>query len=183
MRNHTARHRLPRVTATAVATAAVSALTFLAPGVALADARPAEAANGDLTIRNELLAGKCLDADLDSLASPGTKVQLWWDCNGQPQQKWFMPGDGTIRSRVDAGKCLDADLNTLEDPGTRVQLWWDCNGQPQQKWDLPGDGTIHSRIRPHKCLDADLNTREKPATVVQLWACNGEPQQKWALAG
>lgn len=31
--------------------------------------------------------GRCLDADLNTIANNGAKVQLW-DCNGLPQQQW-----------------------------------------------------------------------------------------------
>jgi hypothetical protein len=125
-------------------------------------------------------SGRCVDADLNTAGSNGTKVQLW-DCNRQVQQHWLTYTDGTIRSSK-TKKCLDADLNTINGNGTRVQLW-DCNGSLQQKWSVsPGATNGSHRIisRYHgRCIDADLNTIGGNGTRVQLWDCNSQKQQDW----
>lgn len=76
-----------------------------------------------------IVGGKCLDVDNNGTAN-GTTV-LFWECNGQQNQKWETRTDGSIRS-VSAGKCLDVDRN-LTAAGTGL-LIWDCNGQTNQRW-------------------------------------------------
>lgn len=84
--------------------------------------------NGEMT---NTQSGRCLDADLSTIGSNGTKIQLW-NCTFANNQQWYTPGDGTIRN-VQSGRCLDADLNTIGSNGTKVQLW-DCNGGRNQQW-------------------------------------------------
>lgn len=142
-----------------------------------------------ITLSNEL-SGRCLDADLNTIGSNGTRVQLW-DCNGQPQQKWYIDQyasqSGTIWQvlrNVASGRCLDADLNSIQTNGTYVQLW-DCNGQPQQEWrNVIALQNQFSQAGPMlgRCLDADTNTIGGNGTRVQLWDCNAQNQQNWLYA-
>ncbi len=123
--------------------------------------------------------GRCLDADLNTTAGNGTKVQLW-DCNGQMQQKWRVDHvDGQVTQIVSAynGRCLDADYWTRGRNGTKVQLW-DCNGSAQQQWLYRWEGTIVNELS-GICLDADFGTLGRNGTKVQLWDCNGSAQQQW----
>ncbi|GAA4605502.1 putative heme/steroid binding protein [Actinoplanes octamycinicus] len=116
---------------------------------------------------------KCLDADVNTIWTNGTKVQLW-DCNGSPQQLWWREGN-TIHVGYN-GKCLDADFNNIWNNGTKVQLW-DCNGSQQQQW-ISVNGALHVGFN-NKCLDADFNAIWSNGTKVQLWDCNGSQQQQW----
>ena len=109
--------------------AAVAVTGVLAASAVTLQASSAAAASYGVAIHSAK-SGRCLDADLNTIGGNGTKVQLW-DCNGQPQQKWYYDGKFT-HSGYNA-RCLDADLNTIGGDGTKVQLW-DCNGQPQQQW-------------------------------------------------
>ncbi|WP_214415670.1 RICIN domain-containing protein [Sphaerisporangium fuscum] len=122
---------------------------------------------------------RCLDADLNTIANNGTKVQLW-NCNGWNNQKWtYDVRTHTIRSQYN-GRCLDADLNTIGNNGTKVQLW-DCNGWSNQKWIYDAiSHTVYSMYN-GRCLDADLNTIGSNGTKVQLWDCNGWANQKWTI--
>lgn len=85
MRRLTARHRFARITAAT----AVSALTLLTTGTALGDTGPARADDVDVTVRNEILPGKCLDADPATLEDPATEVHLL-ECDGGAGQKWSL---------------------------------------------------------------------------------------------
>ncbi|MFF4132254.1 RICIN domain-containing protein [Streptomyces mirabilis] len=139
-----------------------------------------QAASHPIFVWKSAKSGRCVDADLNTIGTNGTKVQLW-DCNHSAQQNWILYGDGTIRSSKN-GKCLDADLNTIGSNGTKVQLWT-CNGKSQQKWSITGGTTsathrIVSRYS-YRCVDADLNTIGSNGTKVQLWDCNSQPQQNW----
>jgi hypothetical protein len=159
-----------------------------APAVAAASAAllatwaaPAHAANPSGTFKwVSVKSGRCTDADLNTIGSNGTKVQLW-DCNGSRQQNWISSNNGTIKNSR-SQKCLDADLNTIGSNGTKVQLW-DCNGSRQQKWAItPGASAGSHRIISvynGRCVDADLNTIGGNGTRVQLWDCNSQPQQDW----
>jgi hypothetical protein len=75
---------------------------------------------------------RCLDADLNTIAGNGTKVQLW-DCNGWSNQKWIYDAISHTIYSLYNGRCLDADLNGIGANGTKAQLW-DCNGWANQKW-------------------------------------------------
>jgi predicted RNA-binding protein len=95
---------------------------------------------GVYRVRSQYNVNKCLDADLNTIAGNGTKVQLW-DCigTGQANQLWTLISTrfGNVyhlTSRYN-GRCLDADLNTIAGNGTKVQLW-DCFGDNQlnQDW-------------------------------------------------
>ncbi|MEK4034042.1 ricin-type beta-trefoil lectin domain protein [Methylocystis sp. IM3] len=115
-----------------------------------------------------------LDADLGTIASNGTKIQLWENFYG-PNQQWT---DSNFYIKILQGKrCLDADLGTIGENGTVVQLW-DCLGGQNQQWQVNSDGTIVN-AQSHRCLDADLNTIGENRTVVQLWDCLGGQNQKW----
>jgi hypothetical protein len=74
----------------------------------------------------------CLDADAATLASNGTKVQIW-PCNGGSSQQWVVESDGTLRSGA-SGRCLDAP-NGATANGTLLDLW-DCNGGSNQQFVL-----------------------------------------------
>jgi alpha-galactosidase len=76
-----------------------------------------------------IIGGKCLDVNNNGMTA-GTTV-LFWECNGQTNQKWETRADGSIRS-VSSGKCLDVDRG-LTTAGTGL-LIWDCNGQTNQRW-------------------------------------------------
>jgi hypothetical protein len=121
--------------------------------------------------------GQCLDADLATISSKGTKVQLW-DCNGQKQQQWSIRSDGTIGNGYNR-RCLDADIGTIRDNGTKVQMWA-CNGEKQQQWSAFSDGTIRNGYN-GRCLDADLTTIGHNGSKVQLWDCNDQKQQRWSV--
>ncbi|MEU5592564.1 RICIN domain-containing protein [Streptomyces sp. NPDC020298] len=153
----------------------------LAALLAASGTGPAQAASHPIFTWRSAKNGRCVDADLNTIGTNGTKVQLW-DCNNSAQQNWVLYGDGTIRSSKN-GKCLDADLNTIGANGTKVQLW-DCNNQLQQKWTITGGTTsathqVVSRYS-NRCVDADLNTIGTNGTKVQLWDCNNQPQQSWS---
>ena len=76
-----------------------------------------------------VIGGKCLDVNNNGTTN-GTTV-LFWECNGQTNQKWETRTDGSLRS-VSSGRCLDVDRG-LTAAGTGL-LIWDCNGQTNQKW-------------------------------------------------
>jgi hypothetical protein len=121
--------------------------------------------------------GRCLDAELQSIAGNGTKVQLW-DCSGANQQQWqtTFTGVSTIRN-ARSGRCLDAQLQSINRNGTKVQLW-DCNGSDQQLWRFNSSATI-TNVHSGRCLDAQLQSINNNGTIVQLWDCNGGDQQLW----
>ena len=76
-------------------------------------------------------SGQCLDGDLNTIGSNGTKVQLW-ACNSGANQSFAWNPGNTLQAYLD-GQCLDGDLNTIGTNGTKVQLW-DCNGWDNQSW-------------------------------------------------
>ena len=88
--------------------AAVAVTGVLAASAVTLQASSAAAASYGVAIHSAK-SGRCLDADLNTIGGDGTKVQLW-DCNGQPQQKWYYDGKFT-HSGYNA-RCLDADTVT-----------------------------------------------------------------------
>jgi hypothetical protein len=83
----------------------------------------------------------CLDADRNTWAGNGSRIQTW-ACNGWSNQEWWANWPSaagyttytTIRTPgapTGPGKCLDADLNHYG----RVQTW-DCNGWSNQTWHI-----------------------------------------------
>jgi hypothetical protein len=119
---------------------------------------------------------RCLDADMNTIANNGTKVQLW-DCHGGANQ-WFslLEDMGGQIVNVYSGRCLDADTNTIGSNGTKVQLW-DCHGGTNQQWYRDGD-RIRNRAS-GRCLDADINTIGDNGTKVHLWDCHDGSNQQW----
>ncbi|HMR48250.1 MAG TPA: ricin-type beta-trefoil lectin domain protein [Arachnia sp.] len=100
------------------------------PRAVLADCDSASLTQGFAAKDGQLIVGgKCLDVDRN-LTANGTAV-LFWECNGQTNQKWTIGEDGTVRSQS-AGRCLDVDRGGTA-AGTAL-LIWDCNGQTNQKW-------------------------------------------------
>ncbi|WP_371557704.1 RICIN domain-containing protein [Streptomyces longwoodensis] len=86
-------------------------------------------------------SGLCLDADLNTIGSNGTRAQVW-ECLGtvQTNQHWrFEPATNQadvyrLRTQYN-GRCLDGQYQQLGGNGGRVQLW-DCygDGQVNQLW-------------------------------------------------
>jgi Ricin-type beta-trefoil lectin domain len=128
-------------------------------------------------VRNRQSA-RCLDADLATINSDGTKVQLW-DCWGGANEQWLFASDGTIRNQQ-SGRCLDADEGTINADGTIVHLYH-CNGSANQRWSIDGNGVLHS-ARSARVLDADGPTINGNGTKIQLWDANAGRNQQFYKA-
>ncbi|MGD8194465.1 cell wall-binding repeat-containing protein [Herbiconiux sp. P18] len=105
-----------------------------------------------------ILGGKCLDVDRN-LTTAGTAA-IFWECNGQTNQKWQTQPDGSLRS-LSADKCLDVDNNGTAS-GTAL-LIWDCNGQQNQQWvkviePAPAQQPEVSRIAGADRFEVSVNT-------------------------
>jgi hypothetical protein len=114
-------------------------------GVTLIPAQPRGAAkrtNGvnaqaDAYLIQSALSGRCLDADLNTINTNGTRVQLW-DCDVYAAQQAFyitaVP-EGYLRfQNVASGRYLDADLASINTNNTRIQLWDFVGGAKNQWW-------------------------------------------------
>jgi Ricin-type beta-trefoil lectin domain len=149
---------------------------------------PDQTVSADGTMRN-IQIGRCLDADLGTIGTNGTKVQLW-DCWNGPNQTWYSPMEfGYAIVVLQSGRCLDADLGTIVNNGTIVQLWDCLSGENQnQAWTVLPTGRLVN-LRSHRCLDADLGTIGANGTKVQLWDCwntpnnTPTPNQVWSWPG
>ncbi|MEU3622568.1 protease B [Amycolatopsis coloradensis] len=82
-------------------------------------------------------SGRYLDADLSSINSNGTKIQLW-DFIPAASNQWFAVTEnpeGYLRlQNVRSGRYLDADLNTAGRDGGVVLLWDFRAGARNQWW-------------------------------------------------
>jgi hypothetical protein len=164
--------------------AIAAAAMLVAPATPASAAQPYPAVGSIISIYNNH-SQRCLDADLYTLGTNGTRVQLW-NCNGQAQQRWrVLEGYASytrVLQNVASGKCLDEDLNTRGRNGAIVQLW-DCNYNYNQNWIIGGGNEIQNRDlannNPVLYLDADLNTINGNGTRVQLWTYNGALHQGW----
>ncbi len=126
---------------------------------------------------------RCLDADLGTINSNGTRVQLW-DCNGWNNQRWYFiqsawSGWFLLKSYYN-NRCLDADLGTINSNGTRVQLWDCIPGSTNQVWQVITYGSVNFLKNGAKgrFLDADWNTNTN-GNKVQLWDYTGNSNQQW----
>ncbi|POX47688.1 RICIN domain-containing protein [Streptomyces sp. Ru72] len=128
--------------------AALLAALTLAAGELSASNSPAAASDSALSISppsgryriHSYYNGKCLDADLNTIGSNGTKVQLW-DCLSidYGNQAWYVDTIGNGFYKIYSAykpSCLDADLNTIGTNGTKVQLWDWIAGAENQEWYL-----------------------------------------------
>jgi hypothetical protein len=158
----------------------IAGRTIIAPFVLIAAAAAiaAPAASAYEATITSGYNGKCLDADLNTIAANGTKVQLW-HCNGSLQQEWYVDqnanGLATIRSAY-SGRCVDAAVTAPPTNGTPAALW-DCNATNHQQWILRGESIYNAADM--QALDADLNTINADGTKVQVWSFNGLQQQQW----
>ncbi|WP_170208823.1 RICIN domain-containing protein [Micromonospora pisi] len=131
--------------------------------------------------------GRCLDADIATIGSNGTKIQLW-DCLGATSQMWWATYTATGNGfwtfqNASSGRCLDADRNTPGNGG-KVQLW-DCQaGAAAQAWWEYGNGVQLYNGFSGRCLDADAATSGGNGTKVQIWNCeaNAPAGQSWYFA-
>ena len=138
---------------------------------------------------NNLYNFRCLDADLGTIGSNGTKVQLW-DCHSDTDtrlnQNWNWITDGITNSAKivngTSGRCLDADLGTIGSNGTKVQLWDCIAGARNQEWVFHSDWSL-SNVYSGRCLDADLGTIGSNGTKIQLWDCSTpeHTNRQWAM--
>lgn len=82
-------------------------------------------------------SGRYLDADLGTIDSNGTKIQLW-DYIAAASNQWFSVTEnpeGFLRlQNVRNGRYLDSDLNTAGRDGGVVQLWDFVAGAKNQWW-------------------------------------------------
>jgi hypothetical protein len=156
---------------------------------------PAQAAT-QFPIRT-MASPRCLDADVATIGSNGTQVQLW-DCTANAtSQKWSYHkiADGhylIINAR--SGRCLDADVATIGSNGTKVQLWTCTEAAnsfgyaTNQVWYryLANGQNYWVNVDPRgnrRCLDADKGTIGSNGTKVQLWDCTAAaPGQDWHCA-
>jgi hypothetical protein len=98
-----------------------------------------------------LAAGRCLDADTNTLSSGTTKVQQY-DCSGQPQQLWrYDTSTKTIKTTANNSKCLNATGGSNNSAVNLVA----CNNSTQQKWDIDSSGSIKSVRYTNMCMDTD----------------------------
>jgi hypothetical protein len=90
-------------------------------------------------ITNARYPSKCLDMDLNTFPSDGTKVQLW-DCNYQKQQLFYLPwmdasgrtlGFHQFTANAATRFVLDADNSHGLANGSKVQLWENLSGKNQ----------------------------------------------------
>jgi Ricin-type beta-trefoil lectin domain len=84
---------------------------------------------------------RCLDADLATIGTNGTELQLW-DCLGpdRTDQYWRLRASSNYLHvfhlvNLRSGQCLDADLPSINTPDAKVQLW-SCHGDANfnQDW-------------------------------------------------
>ncbi|HKS47061.1 MAG TPA: RICIN domain-containing protein [Amycolatopsis sp.] len=148
-------------------------------------ARSASAQDDGPYLIGSLADGRCLDADLNTIAANGTKVQLW-TCNSTAgQQAWYFEEipEGFYRFRNYAnGRYLDADADTIAANGTKVQLWDYVGGGRNQWWAVIGIPEGYARLRnvqSSRYLDADANTIGRDGTKVQLWDYMGGARNQW----
>ncbi|MFI9011428.1 RICIN domain-containing protein [Actinosynnema sp. NPDC053489] len=132
-------------------------------------------AQSGVTIRNGGNA-RCLDADLGTIGTDGTKVQLW-ECHGDDNQLWTFEPHGLIRNNQ-SGRCLDAELAGTPHNGTKVQLWT-CHGDENQVWDYDADRQVLVNYLSGRCLQADPGTAN--GTGVSLRDCQDRADQRWSF--
>ncbi|QFZ20001.1 RICIN domain-containing protein [Saccharothrix syringae] len=176
-----------RKTISAIALCAAAACV---PGVAAASSAPSAPVSFGGSVARDAAwvgirslhgnGGQCLDADAAG-GGNGTRVQVW-DCNGEPQQRWFSTDDGYLVNGLFQDMCLDADTNGGGANGTRLQLW-ECNHSPQQRWwRLDGDLAIYNELylNDHNTV-VDRDPDAGNGAVAQLWEKNFQSQQWWEV--
>jgi len=138
---------------------------------------------------------RCLDADVGTIGSNGTKIQLWGcDIPNAVNQGWYLDyrgGGHWLIKNGRSGRCLDADAGTIGRNGTKVQLW-DCTPATNQfgyalnqvwyRYEANGQ-SYWVNVDPRgsrRCLDADRGTIGGNGTKIQLWDCTpGAANQDW----
>lgn len=121
----------------------------------------------------------CLDADLNTITSNNSKVQLW-GCNSALQQKWiYYTQDNTVHSEYN-GRCLTVNTSSGGANGSIVMLSDCVQGATNQIWTKDGSGRLVSGYN-NSCLDADLNTIGANGTKMQIWSCLTGTNQKWTF--
>jgi Ricin-type beta-trefoil lectin domain-like len=127
--------------------------------------------------------GRCLDADLNTIARNGTRVRLW-DCLPGNRNQWWDAYDYGTYTRfrnVYSNRFLDADMKTIARNGTRVQLWDFVRGKKNQWCPVIRYSTYWRIANSHseRYLDADMKTIGGNATKVQLWNFISQNKNQW----
>jgi hypothetical protein len=157
-----------------------------APLIATVAIVPAHAAplvpNAPFKARTQAAGNRCLDADLGTITTLVTKVQLW-DCNFGEQQVWntrlWSNSTVAVWTRIRPNWCMDANPSGWN--GTVVELR-ECNGSTGQQWQVRGLNSPYRivHIPTGLCLEAAAATVGHNGSTIQLWDCNGQPHQGWA---
>ncbi|MEV0307933.1 ricin-type beta-trefoil lectin protein [Nonomuraea fuscirosea] len=183
-----------RVPVTEPQKADLTAAGFVPADVALAAPAPLPGASavfgpyywfsGWATFRYQM----CLDAD-KWVTGNGAKVQLW-ECNGLPQQSWWMHKLGNsnkyLIQNALTGMILDGHLPCVYTNGCQVQMWQHVPGNLNQVWFFwqnTRNGRYFFELEAGgKYLDVDSNTpRGVSGAKVQLWQsmCCAPDNQEW----
>jgi ricin-type beta-trefoil lectin protein len=141
-------------------------------GKHLAQTRQALPAAPDASL---FVLNKCVDVPGWS-NTDGTNIQIY-DCTGNNNQQWVLPGDGTVRPAFNMAKCLDLP-GWQTNNGTPIQMY-DCNGGDNQQWTLGVDGALTGFGG--KCVDVPgFDTSN--GTILQYYDCNGGDNQRFVSA-
>jgi ricin-type beta-trefoil lectin protein len=116
-------------------------------------------------------SNKCLDV-VGGATYNGARIQQW-DCNGSPQQRWFMHMDSKgdyLIVNVNSGKCLDVQAASKSN-GAPLQQW-DCNGEKHQRFFIHDQERIVPTHDFSKCLDVTGGPDATGNGVrIQQWTC------------
>jgi hypothetical protein len=117
--------------------------------------------------------GRCADVIGYSTAN-GASLHLY-ECHGERNQMFTIPGDGTVRVM---GRCLDTNGPAVGSSGDQEVKLWECNGLDYQQWQPRPDGTLYSP-RTQRCLD--WPTGATSSGKLYLYPCHGRANQQWTL--
>jgi hypothetical protein len=180
---HATKHRAARLVGVL---AAGAALTMAAPGCiaepassdGAPEAPPAQtsaAITMDGSIRGLFgqWVGQCLTVNGD-INGNGAPIVLS-PCQGNSNQRWFLPGDQTIR--LSATKCLSLNGNNSYD-GVPLILW-DCVGPSGQDNQHFTQGDDHRIIGFGNRVITTLGYTGQTGTPLVLWNWVAQDNQRW----
>jgi hypothetical protein len=144
----------------------------------------AQAVEAEAFLIQSALSGRCLDADLYSINTNGTRVQLW-DCDVYAANQAFYitaNPEGYLRfQNVANGRYLDADLGSINANGTRIQLWDYVAGAKNQWWldTVNPEGYVRLQSPASgRYLTAEGSVGGN-GTRIQLWSFIGGSRSQW----
>jgi hypothetical protein len=140
------------------------------------------------TLRNGADTNLCLDADMGTIDTNGTKIQVWtctyqapgWPASNQTWWVDYTSASTTIQSNR-SGRCLDADVGQYpRQNGVKVQLWDCVSFASNQTWSWGDYVDLRNQKFSASCLNADGAYN---GAKVHLWTCSGgQPRDQWYLS-